>query len=556
MLPAPLPPHDDERLEALHAYAVLDTDAEEHFDELVQLTARICEVPICLISLIDENRQWFKAKVGIDACETGRDISFCGHAILQDELFVVEDALADERFADNPFVTQPPHIRFYAGMPLINPAGFKLGTLCVISPTPGRLTEHQAASMRTIAHQVTSLLELRLTMRRLHSESQRVALAKSQAEAASQAKSTFLANISHEIRTPLTSVIGFADQLVQSPPEDPAEAARWAATIAGSGRHLLSLINDVLDLSKIEAGKVEYESLAVDVRELLEQTLVTFEPQAAERKLTLGMSVDPDVPAGLLTDPVRLRQSVTNLVGNAMKFTETGSVCVQVSHASDRLTIEVTDTGCGMTDAVCRRIFAPFSQADASTTRRFGGTGLGLTITRNLAEGMGGSLTCRSTPGQGSTFTLTVNAPATNLASRPANPVATTGENTPMSGRVLVVDDAAPNRKLLSLLLTRAGIEVDTAEDGYHALELAKKQSYDLVLMDLQMPGIDGYTTARRLRDDGLPCPILALTASAPSEVEAPCSAAGMTECLTKPIDRTALFASLARHLTATPLAA
>ena len=391
-------------------------------------------------------------------------------------------------------------------------------------------------------------------------EEQNVELEKARhvAEAASRSKSEFLANMSHEIRTPMNAIMGFADILRRGMEESEERRLNYLETIHASGTHLLELINDILDLSKIEAGKLQVESVEVSPFGVMRDVVNVLRVRAEMAGITLDYSVAGRVPETIHSDPTRLRQILMNLVGNALKFTSEGGVTLVCRLASEsdvpRLEYEISDTGIGMTEEQMARIFSPFEQADSSVTRRFGGTGLGLSISQRFAEALGGGIRVRSTPGVGSTFTVAVETgPLSGVRMIDGTEAALSMEQKQQSrrnvcqvrlrpSRVLLVDDGASNRELVALLLRRAGLEVCEAESGVEALDRVAEATFDLVLMDMQMPVMDGYTATRRLRESGHSMPIVALTGNAMQGDEDKCRAAGCSHFLTKPVDFDALF--------------
>jgi PAS domain S-box-containing protein len=392
-------------------------------------------------------------------------------------------------------------------------------------------------------------------------------LASEAADAANRAKSEFLANMSHEIRTPMTAVLGYLD-LLEEALEDPAQSRSNVATIRRNAQHLLSVINDVLDLSKIEAGRMTVESLPVSPVELAREVLELYRPNAAAKGLPLVFEPEGALPAVIRTDPLRLRQILTNLVGNAVKFTQAGQVAITIrleehTSAAPRLRFSVRDSGIGMSPEQIELLFKPFSQADATTTRRFGGTGLGLAICRRLASLLGGEITARSQAGAGSTFEFTIatgSLVGVELLEPGAAPLPPKARGTEaavaLRGRVLLAEDGPDNQRLIAHFLTRAGLQVRVVENGLLAVEamsesgsLRSPSPFDLVVLDMQMPVMDGYTAAGRLRELGYTGPILALTANAMSGDRERCVAAGCDDYATKPIDRTALRAACARLL-------
>ncbi len=394
--------------------------------------------------------------------------------------------------------------------------------------------------------------------------------ARRSAEAASLSKSEFLANMSHEIRTPLTVIMGFADVLRDRALLSPDGAAQLEtiATIQRAGEHLIRVINDILDISKIEAGRMEVERVDTDVSALFRDVESLIRPRALGKGIDLTLAVLTPLPAQILTDPTRLRQILMNLVGNAVKFTETGGVTLDVSvvgsDAARLFVVGVEDSGIGMTPEQASALFVPFSQADTSVTRRFGGTGLGLTISRRLAALMGGTVELvRSAPGRGSRFELRLplqpgedGGEISEFSSAVSQSLSAAIALDALAGRrVLLAEDGPDNQVLISLLLESVGATVVLAANGRIALDIASQTeppgaAFDLVLTDMQMPEMDGYTLARQLRARGSDVPIIALTANAMAEDRARCLDAGCSDYATKPIDRAVLVQTCARWAT------
>ncbi len=387
--------------------------------------------------------------------------------------------------------------------------------------------------------------------------------AKNEAEAANKSKSEFLANMSHEIRTPMNAILGFTELLRRGYGKNEKDSAKYLDTIHSSGQHLLELINDILDLSKVEAGQMEMENIACAPHAIVREVVTVMTAVAQKKGVALNFEVATPLPREIQSDPKRLRQIITNLTGNAIKFTEKGAVGIvlhlKTENGRTLYAIDVTDSGIGIANDKLESIFEAFVQADASVTRRFGGTGLGLSISRRFARALGGDIVASSTPGKGSTFAVTLAcgplegvpmlAPAEILA---VTPDALAGHKTrwvfPPSC-ILVVDDGVENRELVVSVLEDCGLTIEQAENGQIGLQKALERNYDLILMDIQMPVMDGDTATRKMREHGLKLPIFALTANAMKGFETDLTTAGFTGHLTKPIDIDLLVETLAHKL-------
>jgi signal transduction histidine kinase/ActR/RegA family two-component response regulator len=402
----------------------------------------------------------------------------------------------------------------------------------------------------------------------LEETNQALSEARAEAERLNRAKSEFLANMSHEIRTPMTAILGFSENLLQESGIEKAPPERRMAidTIRRNGEFLLEIINDILDLSKIEADRLEIERRRCTPSEIVADVLRLMEVRSQAKGLCLSAELAGGIPETIESDPTRLRQILINLVGNAIKFTGQGSVRVVLSLeennlAGPQLRCDVIDTGIGLSPQQLGKLFQPFSQADTSHTRKYGGTGLGLTISRRLAQMMGGDVTVTSEAGVGSIFTARIATGAignvariTTLASPApvaAAPLPTTAIK--LQGRVLLAEDGPDNQRLITHVLKKAGAEVTVAENGQIAHDLAlagqaEGNPFDVILMDMQMPVLDGYNATRRLRDAGYQRPIIALTAHAMAEDRAKCLAAGCDDYATKPIDRAQLLGLVAQY--------
>jgi len=419
-------------------------------------------------------------------------------------------------------------------------------------------------------------LAFRESHERQHLAEEELAAAKIVAETANRVKSEFLANMSHEIRTPMTAILGFADILLDN--VTIPENVDAAETIKRNGKHLLSIINDILDLSKIEADKLVVEQVACSPIQIVAEVASAMRARVQAKNVNLITEYVGPIPESIITDSTRLRQVLINLVGNAIKFTEAGSVrlVTRLSRNTDgppKLWFDVIDTGIGMTQDQLVHVFHPFTQADSSTNRKFGGTGLGLTITKRLVEKLGGDIAVSSTLGKGSTFSVSLatgpldDVPMVEHATEAISTGGQCVESTEQSRikldcRILLAEDGDDNQRLISFLLRKAGAEVTVVENGQLAIEKAlsyqpgrgrrhddEKQSFDIILMDMQMPVTNGYEAARQLRDAGYTAPIIALTAHAMKEDRQKCLDAGCVDYITKPIDGTELLFLVARYV-------
>ncbi len=421
-----------------------------------------------------------------------------------------------------------------------------------------------------LANANTAILQSKMEIEALNKDLQsQVSIARelgTQAEAANAAKSEFLANMSHEIRTPMTAILGFSDILLESVAD--REQLDAASTIRRNGEYLLGILNDILDLSKIEVGRLNVERIQCSPSEVLSDVVSLMRVRANAKNLSLEVEYDGPIPQFIQSDPTRLRQILINLTGNAIKFTEVGGVrllarLLDAECDDPKMQFEVVDSGIGMTEEQTARLFQPFVQADTSTTRRFGGTGLGLTISKRLTKMLGGDITINSKLGMGSTFAVTVGTgPSDRVTllddvteariSKGSND-GTTVSRANLDCRVLLAEDGPDNQRLISFVLKKAGAEVVVAENGQIACDLALAARdgatpFDVILMDMQMPVLDGYDATRQLREAGYTGSIVALTAHAMSTDREKCVNVGCNDYMAKPIDHRKLIALVAKY--------
>ena len=608
------------RLEILRQYGILEVPADYGLEDLVRMAAQICEAPLAFTALVDEKRERLKYRAGTPGFDLPREHSFSAHVLDQSEPLLVAATTEDPRFAQNPWVTGPSAVRFYAGVPLVSPEGAVLGALGLIDFKARDLTAPQLKALRVLARQVMTHFDkhrqataLRLSEERFasafdhapigvalvslsgaflktnralsdivgyttaelskctfqdltHSEDLQADLANvrdllegcatsyhmekryyhkdgsivwvnlhvslarnregkplhfisqiqditearaamaqqkelaEKAQAAERAKSEFLATMSHEIRTPLNGVLGMANILADTELNDMQREC--VETINTSGESLLAVINDILDYSKIEAGRLEMEHRPFKLDQCVEEAIDLFAAQIRAKNIEATYLVAPEIPARLVGDTLRLRQILVNLIGNAIKFTAKGEIDVRVemtrrdAHGC-HLTFSVKDSGIGIPEDKIGKLFQAFQQVDTSTSRRYGGSGLGLAICKRLTGMMRGNIWAESQPGQGSTFFFTaVLEPAPVEASNGG-----TATEQPLRGHsALIVDDHEKGRQILESSLRHWGLEVTSCATAAEAVAILAQRTFDAGIIDLHMPGVDGITLARQIR--------------------------------------------------------
>lgn len=658
MITLPTSDCETRRLDMVHSFGLLNHPRAAQHDEVAALASELAETHWGVVTLVGGERNWFSGSFNGSADEACRWTSFCTHVVANpDRVLWVADARSDFRFAENPHVVAEPHIRFYAGAPIVV-NGLAIGAVGVFDSGPREFDGALARSLSRLAsivaedlaarHQAQSrqvallasadaivecddrgtiidwsegaeqlfgfpaaeavggnidmivpaefkadhgrglerwrvgggarvgrrleleachrdghLIDIELWMSVAHQHgvphihanirdiSERKAqalelrLASAQARAANEAKSIFLANMSHELRTPLNGVIAVADLLARTEQSD--YQRELTSLIRGSSDQLGNLIGDILDLARIESGELDLSATPMTLSEIIDSVLALSSLAAQEKGLALRAELASDITGQVMGDPLRLKQVLTNLITNAVKFTEQGSVSLHVSRDGDEHRFEVRDTGLGFDDAQREVIFGRFHQADGTITRRFGGTGLGLSISRELVAAMGGDLDCSGELGSGAIFWFTIPLPG----ARADTDVETIDDAcAPSLRRVLVVDDNATNRRVAELILQTIGIEVECVEDGDQAVEAFMAGQYDAILMDMMMPVMDGIAATQAIRTlearhGRARTPVVMLTANTLTQHVEACLEAGADLHLSKPVTAAGLFGAL-----------
>ncbi|TGN03226.1 hybrid sensor histidine kinase/response regulator [Leptospira dzoumogneensis] len=536
---APLPENEDERVQALRRYRILDTPPEEKYDGIIKAASLICGTPMALVSLIDSERQWFKARMGIKDRETPRQTSFCQFAVSENRTLVIEDAQKDPRVSQNPNVLESPNIRFYAGAPLRTPDGYVLGTLCVLDTVPKKISKAEIQALEALATSVVSFMEL-------DAKSQALIQLQSVALELQKAKEQFFVNMNHELRTPVHGILGMADLLHQT--GDPGLQKEYLESLTESSEHLIRLINDVIDFSKAESGSLHFSFKEFDMISLLER----YAEEASDKAFKKGLAFKTILPPArksidIKSDSIRVRQILSNLASNALKFTEKGGITVELDLVTEtetdiNLRLSVKDTGIGIEAHRIPILFEAFSQTDISVSRKYGGTGLGLSICKRICEALDWNISVESESGKGSKFVLEMTLPKANLSEKVEIAESKNRVNFDFSEhkdlKILVAEDNPVNQKLILKMLEKLGLHGSVVSNGIDALVYWEENDLDLLLLDIQMPELSGLEVARILKKKPSPKKvpwIIAVTAHDSTEDRRACAEAGMDDYLGKP---------------------
>ncbi|TVR13635.1 MAG: hybrid sensor histidine kinase/response regulator [Planctomycetota bacterium] len=507
---ADLHPQEPQRLAELRELEILDSDPEAAFDSIVRLASWIAGTPISLLSLLDDQRQWFKARWGLDVCETHRDEAFCAYAILDSShILEIPDAREDERFKDNPLVCGAPHIRFYAGVPLRGPSsGLPIGTLCVISSEPYVLRDDQRVALQQLALQAEQLIAFRRAALLLRQQNQAL-------HQVAVDRSRLLATISHDTRTPLTSILGVVELLQQQ--SLPEQSTELLATLDAASTSLNGLLTDLGELARCEDGAIRLQLRPWDPAQVAHECMRIVSVFGREKGLHCHVRIEDTVPQRLRGDPDRVRQIIVNILANAVKFCQRGEVLLALSWRADEeeLHIVISDDGPGMEAEQAKHIFKPYTQVHDDASMRAKGSGLGLTIVRHLVDLMQGSITVESTPEKGTQFSLAIPFSideGTDRKQRPKHLPQLTGL------RCLVVDDDVVSQNILVALLHSIGCLAEAVASGEECL--ARHADYEVILMDQNMPRLSGSEVCQRIREQEVaqgcpPKPICAISGDA-----------------------------------------
>ena len=544
---------ESQRLAVLDAYGILDTPPEKAFDDVVHLVSQLLDAPIAAVNLIAQDRQWFKAEVGLGVREMALDDSICKFALLEERRMVVPDMLEDERFRCNPLVARSPGLRFYAGQLLKTRDGIPLGTLCVLdlAPRPEGLTSAQEFALATLAQQIMSQIELRKALADQQTLIAEQAAAQHALRQADRRKDEFLAMLAHELRNPLAPITSAA-AILSSFKFDEAMVRRTSAIISRQASHMASLIDDLLDVSRVTRGKVELETAELDLKGVIADAVEQVRPLVERHRHRLDVRLCED-EATVIGDSKRLVQVMTNLLGNAAKYTpDGGRIDLELDADADALSVVIRDNGIGMSQALIDNAFELFSQGTQGLDRSQGGLGIGLALVKSLLQLHGGTVSAESAgPDAGSTFRVTLPRAAVTGAAAAARDERGSGRQAGGAPalRVGIVDDNEDAAVTLTLFLESCGHSVAVALSAGAALDAFPAFGPDVCLLDIGLPDMDGFALARALNAlaDGRRPTLIAVTGYAQGKDRVAALAAGFDDLLAKPVSLEKLNTVLAR---------
>lgn len=499
MKSALLPENELERLENLRYLEILDTINEEIFDNIVQIASAICETPIALISLIDTDRQWFKARIGLDPAETPRDVAFCAHAILGETLFEIPDSRKDERFHDNPLVTGSPNVVFYAGQPLKTSQNHNIGTLCVLDYKPKILTDAQKNLLEKLSKQVVQLMELKVKASELES-------ARKEAVAANQSKLDFIAAISHDIRNPLNSLFGLADILDIS--ETDPEKKIIISQFKNSADIILRIVNDIIDLSRFESQGLQESNRIFALDQTLVSIITFFRAEAKRKGIEFDFFRAPEIRNFYFSDERKIEKILWNLLSNAFKFTSSGKVTFRIETEDKdptgcKIKITIEDTGPGIAPEVLPNLFQKYASFSPKEVE-MAGSGLGLSIVQSSLNALGGTIETTSQKGLGTKFVVRFQLQPGLATSELASHKEETLSEEIVKKRIrsipiLVADDNEMNRKILLNYLKPFGANCSEAKTGFETVDWAKENQSGILFVDIEMPGLSGVEAIQKI---------------------------------------------------------
>ena len=545
---------DEEQLSGLVQSGILETVESEAFDRICWLVSEVINTSATIITLLNGQRFWMRSDLGFSTEDVNRSLVRFHESVTSSDILEINDAYVDPSFFDSDLVDRHNGVRFFAGAPILDPNGFVCGVLTILDVNPRKLTQNERTKLRCFADQVENEIKILLLM-------QEESDLRFEVSKAFNAKSTFLSQMSHEIRTPIAGIIGATDLLLSGSKRDSPELLN---SIRTSASDLLQLLNETLDSAKIEAGGLHIQSVPVDLVSIAEKLRRHFRPLAESKNLDFRVDIDvqSDLPDFVKSDPLRLRQILFNIIHNAMKFTERGSVGCSMTLSKGendvfaRLDLTISDTGMGMTEKTLQTLFEPFRQGEEGEERSYEGTGLGMSLVKQLTERMGGEIHVDSVIGRGTTISISIpvqpdhdvwvtSNQGLEDSAAPARPAEVIQVNDLKDMQVLVADDNAQNRLILEKVVSSWGCEVTSVDNGQAALDTALASAFDAIILDLHMPSKSGFEVARALRQYTSSTKLIACSADTTESAYAKSIDSGFDHQVEKPFDWPKLYHAL-----------